>query len=68
MEAGAIAWIAEQYHILIVCLKVVTDRVDDERYTHEVVLENLHTASVALQAAMPKIIGHVVGKKLSELS
>jgi nucleoside phosphorylase len=60
MEAGAIAWIAEQYHVPFLCLEVVTDPVDGERHTHEEVLENLHTASVALQAAMPKIIEHTV--------
>jgi hypothetical protein len=48
MEAGAIAWVTE------------TDLVDGERHTHEEVLENLHTAFVALQAAMPEIIEHVV--------
>jgi 5'-methylthioadenosine nucleosidase len=68
MEAGAIAWVAEQYHIPLLCLKVVTDLVGGERRTHEEVLENLHTASVALQAAMPKFIEHVVGKQWSELS
>jgi 5'-methylthioadenosine nucleosidase len=67
IEAGAIAWVAEQYHVPCLCLKVVTDLVDGERHTHEEVLENLHTASVALQAAMPKIIEHVVEKKLPQL-
>jgi nucleoside phosphorylase len=69
METGAIAWVAEQCHAPFLCLKVVTDLVYGERHTHEEVLENLHTASVALQAAMPKIIEHVVvGNKWSELS
>jgi 5'-methylthioadenosine nucleosidase len=68
MEAAAIAWVAEQYHVPFFCLKVVTDIVDGGRHTHEEFLENLHTASVALQAAMPKIIEHVVGKKVSELN
>jgi hypothetical protein len=68
MEAGAIAWVVEQRHLSFLCLKVVIDLVDGERHTHEEVLENLHTASVTLQAAMPKIIEHVAGKKWSEVS
>jgi 5'-methylthioadenosine nucleosidase len=59
MEAG---WVAEQRHVPLLCLKEVTDLVDGERHTHEDVLKNLHTASIALQAAMPKIIKHVAGK------
>jgi 5'-methylthioadenosine nucleosidase len=36
MAAGAIAWVAEQYHAPLLCLKVVTDLVDTNHSSRHV--------------------------------
>ncbi len=67
MEAAAIAWTVELFKIPYFCVKVITDIVDGERPSHEEFLENLHTAAVSLQVALPKIIDFLAGKTVLEL-
>lgn len=67
MEAASIAWVAEQFQVPMIAVKVITDIVDGDRPTNEEFLENLHAASHSLQDNIPKIIEFVVGKKISEL-
>ncbi|GIL43614.1 hypothetical protein Vafri_1271 [Volvox africanus] len=67
MEAAAIAWACNLYHVPLMCVKAVTDIVDGDRPTSEEFLENLHAAAAALQTTLLKVIGFLAGRKLSEL-
>ena len=67
MEAAAIAWVAENFRVPFVALKVVTDIVDGDKPTEIEFFENLGAAAIKLQASIPKVIEYVVGKKLGEL-
>jgi 5'-methylthioadenosine nucleosidase len=67
MEAAAIAWSCELHGKPFVGVKVVTDIVDGDRATEEEFMENLHTASKSLQAALPKVLDYVCGKEHHEL-
>lgn len=66
MEAAGIAWVASVLGIPLVSVKTITDIVDGDRPTTEEFLENLHTAAVALQHAVPKVVALVGGKPLVE--
>lgn len=67
MEAAGIAWSCELHKVPFLGVKVVTDIVDGEVPTHDEFLENLHSASVSLQAALPKVLDYVCGKSYDEL-
>jgi 5'-methylthioadenosine nucleosidase len=67
MEAAAIAWSCALHQIPFVGVKVVTDIVDGNKPTQEEFLENLHTASVSLQQALPNVLHYVYGKKYEDL-
>lgn len=67
MEAAAIAWAANLHNVNFLGLKVVTDIVDGDRPTQEEFLENLHTASVKLQSAIPQVLEYIAGKEHAEL-
>lgn len=64
MEAAAIAWSCAMWDKPFVGVKVVTDIVDGTKPTQDEFLENLHTASVSLQHALPIILDYVCGKEL----
>jgi 5'-methylthioadenosine nucleosidase len=59
MEAAAIAYIAKMHEVPYLGVKVVTDIVDGGRPSHEEFLENLHSAAVSLQDALPKVLEYV---------
>lgn len=61
MEAAAIAWSCKLFDTPFVGLKVVTDIVDGEHPTQDEFLANLHTASLSLQQALPKVLNYVCG-------
>eukprot|EP00592_Proboscia_alata_P004352 CAMPEP_0194378648 /NCGR_PEP_ID=MMETSP0174-20130528/36699_1 /TAXON_ID=216777 /ORGANISM="Proboscia alata, Strain PI-D3" /LENGTH=248 /DNA_ID=CAMNT_0039160837 /DNA_START=130 /DNA_END=876 /DNA_ORIENTATION=+ len=67
MESAAIAWTCALYKTPHFGLKVVTDIVDGDKPTQDEFMENLHSASVSLQQALPKIINYVCGKGHDEL-
>lgn len=67
MEAAAVAWAASLFDCPMFCLKSVTDIIDGDRPAAEEFLENLHHASDALQAIIPKVVDFVSGKKLSQI-
>ena len=69
MEACGIAWVAELAHIPLLCVKVLTDLVDNETEApnHEQFLINFNTAVASLKEAMPKIISHMAGRRLCDL-
>lgn len=67
MEGAAVAWAAAQTGTPLVAIKVVTDIVDGEHATQDEFLENLGTAAASLQAAVPAVLGFVVGKPIAEL-
>jgi len=67
MEAAAIAWSCALHQTPHFGLKVVTDIVDGDKPTQEEFLENLHTAAVSLQEALPKTIEYICGKGHDEL-
>ena len=64
MEAASIAWTAEVAKIPFFAIKVVTDIVDGDRVTQEEFLENLAAAASSLQAALPRVLDHVIGKPI----
>lgn len=67
MEAAAIAWSCEMHETPHFGLKVVTDIVDGDKPTQEEFMENLGTAAVSLQGALPKVIEYICGKGHDEL-
>lgn len=67
MEGAALAWTSELHGVPFFCVKVITDLVDGDRPTEDEFLENLHTAVVSLQNAMPRVIKFVAGKIVSDL-
>ncbi|KXZ47923.1 hypothetical protein GPECTOR_32g536 [Gonium pectorale] len=67
MEAAAIAWACNLYHVPLMCVKAVTDIVDGDRPTSEEFLENLHAAAAALQGTLPRVLSRLAGRKMSEL-
>lgn len=67
MEAAAIAWVAQLFGKPMFCIKAVTDIVDGDKPTPDEFLENLHTAAVALQQVLPKVLAFVSGKTLQQL-
>ncbi len=67
MEAAAVAWSAHLYSKPYLGIKVVTDIVDGDKPTQEEFLENLSTAALSLQEALPKVIAHTCGKRHDEL-
>mmetsp|Transcript_15581 Transcript_15581/g.33749 ORF Transcript_15581/g.33749 Transcript_15581/m.33749 type:complete len:251 (+) Transcript_15581:149-901(+) len=67
MEAAAIAWSAEMWSTPFFGVKVVTDIVDGDKPSHEEFMENLGTAAVSLQNALPKVIDYVCDRKHDEL-
>ena len=67
MEAAAIAWASETWNVPHFGVKVVTDIVDGDKPTQEEFFENLGTAAMSLQEALPKVIDFVCGKKHDEL-
>ncbi|KAG2497949.1 hypothetical protein HYH03_004211 [Edaphochlamys debaryana] len=67
MEAAAIAWACNLYHVPLMCVKAVTDIVDGDRATAEEFLENLHAAAAALQGTVPKVLTAMAGKRMDEL-
>lgn len=67
MEAAAIAWVTEQSSTPFLALKVVTDIVDGDRFTHEEFMENLGTAAKSLQRNLLLLVEFMVGKELHEL-
>ena len=65
MEAAAISYVCAMFQnptIPYIGLKVVTDIVDGEHPTQDEFLQNLHTASVQLQKALPTLLDYVSGK------
>ncbi|VFQ45680.1 5'-methylthioadenosine nucleosidase [Desulfoluna butyratoxydans] len=58
MEAAAIAWVADLYHVPLLALKSVTDLVDTETPTQEEFLANLALASEALQEKLTAAIAY----------
>jgi 5'-methylthioadenosine nucleosidase len=64
MEAAAIAWCCSMFDKPFLGVKVVTDIVDGDKPTQDEFMENLHTASVRLQQALPIILDYVCGKEL----
>lgn len=65
MEAAAIAYICKMYNDKpYLGVKVVTDIVDGDKPTHEEFMENLHTASVSLQKAIPNVLDSLCQMKL----
>lgn len=67
MEAASVAYVARMHGVPLLALKAVTDVVDGGRPTAEEFLANLGAAAAALQAALPRLIGAVAGKRLDEL-
>jgi len=67
MEAAAIAWSCKLTETPHFGVKVVTDIVDGDKPTQEEFFENLGTAAVALQEALPQVIKHVCGRSHDEL-
>lgn len=67
MEAAAIAWSAEMWSTPYFGVKVVTDIVDGDKPSHEEFMENLGTAAMSLQGALPQVIDFICGKKHDEL-
>jgi len=61
MEYASIAWAAELHGTPHFGLKVVTDVVDGDKPTHEEFMENLGTAAMSLQDALPRVIDAVCG-------
>ena len=67
MEMAAIAWAASLHSTPHFGVKVVTDIVDGDKPTQEEFFENLQSAAVSLQEALPKVIEYVCGKNHDEL-
>lgn len=56
MEAAAIAWTAHLFEVPFFSVKSITDIVDGSRATQEEFLENLHTASKALEVRHGQVL------------
>ena len=67
MEAAGVAWVANTMKVPLLALKSVTDIVDGGRPSQEEFMENLHSASVALQKTVVGVLEHVSGKRLESL-
>ena len=67
MEMAAIAWAATLHSTPHFGVKVVTDIVDGDKPTQEEFFENLASAAMSLQEALPKVIEYVCGKNHDEL-
>jgi 5'-methylthioadenosine nucleosidase len=66
MEAAAIAWTCALHKVPMVGVKIVTDIVDGGRPTQDEFMENLHTASVRLQEALPTVLHHVYERSFED--
>lgn len=61
MEAAAIAWVADLYHIPLVVLKSITDLVDSDKPTQDEFLKNLNLASRTLQEKLTAAVHFFAG-------
>jgi 5'-methylthioadenosine nucleosidase len=67
MEAAAVAWAADLFHLPCFCIKSVTDIVDGEHPAEKEFLANLARAAGALQAIVPRALELIAGRHLGEL-
>ncbi|MCU0389754.1 MAG: hypothetical protein MUE81_01420 [Thermoflexibacter sp.] len=67
MEAAAIAWVANMYHIPFMAVKSITDLIDNQQAVEEEFIENLAIASNNLKKKMIGIIDYLVGKSIEEI-
>ena len=67
MEAASIAWVCKMYNVPYLGVKVVTDIVDGDIPTQDEFLANLHSASVSLQVALPRVLEYVCDATHDEL-
>jgi 5'-methylthioadenosine nucleosidase len=67
MEAAAVAWVCEMHNVKYLGVKVVTDIVDGSFPTQDEFMENLHSAAVSLQDALPKVLAYMADKNHEEL-
>ena len=67
MEAAGIAHVATMFGTPFIAVKAITDIVDGDKPSHEEFMENLGAAAKALQAAVPKVITFVAGRKIEDL-
>jgi len=67
MEAAAVAWAAGGAGVPVICLKAVTDIVDGDRVPAEEFMENLGRASAAIQAAVPRLLRRIAGRRTDDL-
>lgn len=66
MEAAAIAWSCALFDKPLWAIKSVTDIVDGDQPTQDEFLANLHSASLSLQDALPKVLEYICGKEHAE--